>query len=131
VQGDTFGSLNLYGRHAGAFSEESEHVGLLFAAHAALAFAAARTQSGLTRSVATRQVIGQAQGILMERHQLTADQAFALLIRTSQHANIKFRDLADQLVFTGALSPVAPSSDGDAGRIGTAAPPPVSSSSGT
>jgi len=62
------------------FGEESEHVGLLFAAHAALAFAAARTQSGLTRSVATRQVIGQAQGILMERHQLTADQAFALLI---------------------------------------------------
>jgi hypothetical protein len=118
VQGDTLGSLNLYGRHDGAFGEESEHVGLLFAAHAALAFAAARTQSGLTRSVATRQVIGQAQGILMERHQLTADQAVALLIRTSQHTNIKLRDLAEQLVFTGALSPVPPTSDGDAAGSG-------------
>ena len=49
----------------------------------------------------------------MERHQLTADQAVALLIRTSQHTNIKLRDLAEQLVFTGALSLVPPASDGE------------------
>ncbi len=42
--------------------------GLLFASHAAVAYAAVRQQAGLIRSVATRQLIGQAQGILMERH---------------------------------------------------------------
>jgi transcriptional regulator with GAF, ATPase, and Fis domain len=124
VQGDTLGSLNLYGRRAGAFGEESEHTGVLFAAHAAVAFDAARTKSGLTRSVATRQAIGQAQGILMERHRLTADQAFALLIRTSQHANVKLRDLAEQVVVSGDLTPAAPGPN-------PAAPPPASPSSGT
>lgn len=103
VDGDNLGALNLYSRQAGAFDEESEHVGGLFAAHAAVAYSAARTQSGLERSVATRQVIGQAQGILIERHKITSDQAFAMLVRASQHHNVKLRDLAETLVETGAL----------------------------
>ncbi len=62
-----------------------------------------RQQTGLARSVATRQLIGQAQGILMERHKITADQAFGLLVRTSQHRNTKLRDVADALVRSGEL----------------------------
>ncbi len=73
VEGDNLGALNLFSRHAGAFDDESEHVGLLFAAHAAVAYAAAQQQDQLRRRVATRQLIGQAQGILMERHKLTDD----------------------------------------------------------
>ena len=103
VEGDNLGALNLYARTAGAFDDESEHVGLLFASHAAIAYAAVRQQAGLARSVATRQLIGQAQGILMERHKITADQAFALLVQASQHRNTKLRDIADALVNTGAL----------------------------
>lgn len=41
----------------------------------------------------------------MERHRLTADQAFALLIKASQRGNIKLRDIADRLVLSGSLTP--------------------------
>ena len=103
VEGDNLGALNLYGRQPRAFDEESDHVGLLFASHAAIAYAGAQKQAGLSRSVATRQLIGQAQGILMERHKVSADQAFALLVRASQRSNTKLRDIADRLVESGAL----------------------------
>ena len=103
VEGDNLGALNLYSRQAGTFDDESEHIGLLFASHAAVAYDAVRQQTGLARSVATRQLIGQAQGILMERHKITADQAFGLLVRVSQHRNHKLRDVADDLVRSGEL----------------------------
>ncbi len=103
VEDDNLGALNLYSRTAWAFDDESEHVGLMLAAHAAVAFAAAQKQVKLTRTVATRQLIGMAQGILMERHKLTSDQAFELLIRVSQHGNVKLREVADRLVHTGHL----------------------------
>jgi len=103
VEGDNLGALNLFARKAGAFNDESEHVGLLFAAHAAVAYAGAQQQAKTTRAVATRQLIGQAQGILMERHKLTGDQAFALLVRASQRTNTALRHLAERLVHSGNL----------------------------
>lgn len=103
VDGDSLGALNLYSTSARSFDEESEHIGLLFASHAAVAYAAAVKQSGLVRAVETRQRIGQAQGILMERHKLTEDQAFACIVAASQRTNVKLRDVADQLVETGEL----------------------------
>ncbi|MDQ3611919.1 MAG: GAF and ANTAR domain-containing protein [Actinomycetota bacterium] len=103
VEGDNLGALNLYSSQPDAFDDESEHVGLLFASHAAIAYAAAQEQSGLQQAVATRQLIGQAQGILMERHKITGDQAFALLVRHSQQDNIKLRELAERLVLSGEL----------------------------
>ena len=103
VEGDDLGALNLYSRTAGAFDDESEHVGLLFASHAAIAYAAVQDKAGLSRSIQTRQLIGQAQGILMERHRITADAAFGLLVRASQHNNVKLRDLAERLVNSGEL----------------------------
>jgi AmiR/NasT family two-component response regulator len=51
--------------------------------------------------LATREVIGQAQGILIERKRTTADQAFDVLRRASQHLNLKVRDVAQTLVDTG------------------------------
>lgn len=104
VDGDNLGALNLYARKPGAFDDESEHVGLLFAAHAAVAYAGAQKQHQLTRAVTTRQLIGQAQGILMERYQIGDDQAFSVLVRVSQHSNRKLRDVADELVRSGELS---------------------------
>lgn len=103
VEGDNLGALNLYAGTAGAFDDESEHVGLLFAAHAAIAYAGVRTQFQLQRAIATRELIGQACGILMERYKLSADRAFAVLVRTSQTGNVKLRDVADQLIHTGEL----------------------------
>lgn len=103
VDGDSLGALNLYSREPGAFDDESEHVGALFAAHAPIAFSAARRESQLRRAVSTRELIGQAQGILIERHKISADQAFAMLVAVSQQANVKLRDVADALVHTGLM----------------------------
>ena len=97
------GALNLYSAHRDAFDDESEDVGLLFAAHAAVAMAGARRNEHLARALSMRDLIGQAKGILMERHKLTADQAFALLVRASQRTNIKLGDIAGSLTQTGEL----------------------------
>lgn len=103
VDGDNLGALNLYSRRAEAFDDESEHIGELFASHAAAAYVAIRRNAQLLRAVTTREIIGQAQGILIERHKITADQAFSMLVTASQNANIKLRDVAETLVRTGVL----------------------------
>ena len=57
----------------------------------------------MARALSMRDVIGQAKGILMERHRITADQAFALLVRASQRTNTKLTDIAQELTDTGDL----------------------------
>lgn len=103
VHGDDLGALNLFSRTAGALDEESEHVGLLFAAHAAVAYATAERTASAARRIATRQLIGRAEGILMERYKVTAEQAFSMLVRVSQQRNIKLRDIAERLTLSGHL----------------------------
>jgi GAF domain-containing protein len=85
VEGDNLGALNLYSRRPNAFDDESEHVGLLFASHAAIAFSDARKVEQLQHGLSTRGLIGQAEGILMERFKITSAQAFTMLVRVSQH----------------------------------------------
>lgn len=104
VDGDNLGALNLLSREPGAFDDESEQVGLLFASHAAVAFAGAQKLDELGRSVDSRDLIGQAKGILMERYRVDADQAFRVLVRASQHGHTKLRDVAAELVNTGQLA---------------------------
>lgn len=103
VEGDNLGALNLFSRRPGAFDDESEHVGLLFASHAAVALADAQKFDQLLRAIDTRDLIGQAKGILMERFDLTADEAFSLLLRLSSTQNRKLRDLAGELTDTRRL----------------------------
>src|SRR3982751_4388413 len=57
----------------------------------------------LQTAIESRAVIDQAKGILMERHKLTADQAFQVLARISMQTNTKLRVVSDQLVTTGQL----------------------------
>ena len=103
VEGDNLGALNLYARSAGAFDEHSAEVGEMFASHAAVAYSAAQRESALERALTSRQLVGQAQGILMERQRLTAEQAFAQLTRASQARNVKLHEVARRLVETGDL----------------------------
>lgn len=103
VLGDQLGALNLYAGRAGAFDEESQDIGHMFAAHAAVALAGAEHEENLRSAVSSRDVIGQAKGILMERHKLTADQAFAVLARVSQELNRKLVDIAREVSDTGAV----------------------------
>ncbi len=103
VQGDTLGALNLYNRQPNGFDDESEQVGLLFASHAAVAFADAQKMDHLDRAIASRDLIGQAKGMLMERYQIDGDGAFRVLTRVSQFSNRRLRDVAEELVATGKL----------------------------
>jgi hypothetical protein len=103
VEGDNLGALNLYSREPGSFGERSVAVGELFAAHAAVAYSAAQRESALERALASRELVGQAQGILMERERLTAEQAIDRLTQASQSRNIKLSALARCLVETGEL----------------------------
>jgi hypothetical protein len=104
----TRGVLCLCARCPSAFGVIDRARGLLLAALAGLAFTSAqacedheRRAADLRNALATREVIGQAQGILMERERVTAGHAFDILRRASQHLNLKLRDVAQTLVDTG------------------------------
>jgi len=70
----------------------------LLAAHAGSALVAAQQQENLWQAVDARKLIGQAQGMLMERFRLDTDQAFSVLLRYSQDRNLKLRTVAEQLI---------------------------------
>ncbi|HEX8093048.1 ANTAR domain-containing protein [Jatrophihabitans sp.] len=103
VQSDGLGVLNLFSEEPNAFDDSSEHVALLFATHAAVAMSSEQSKQDLRMAVTTREVIGQAQGILMERFRITDDLAFRLLVRASQDTNRKLRDIAEEVTSTGQL----------------------------
>lgn len=101
---DTIGALNIYAKKPNAFDDEDCHTGMLLATHAAVAAAAAAQAGNLRTALESRDVIGQAKGILMSRYKLTADQAFDLLITASQRTHRKLNDVAAQLAATGELA---------------------------
>jgi hypothetical protein len=101
VEGDNLGALNLYARSPDAFTDESEQIGLLFAAHAAIAYAGVRKEAQLAQALMSRDLIGQAKGILMERYKITGERAFLLLVRVSQTSNRRLYDVAEELVLQG------------------------------
>jgi hypothetical protein len=103
VKESDLGALNLLSERAGAFNDDSEHVGLLFASHAGVAMSGARHDDDFQRGMRTRDVVGQAKGILSERFGISGDQAFLLLVRASSHTNRKLHDIAAALVASGRL----------------------------
>ena len=103
ARGRRIGALNLYGTSEANFSPEDIALAALFARQGTLALGYARSEEGLREALETRTVIGQAQGVLMERFEIDADRAFATLRRYSQHHNIKLKVLCRQLVETRIL----------------------------
>lgn len=101
----TRGALNLYACLPAAFGVLDRANGQIFATLALTAAEAheedLRHIESLERALVTREMIGQAIGILMERERITADQAFDILRRASQRLNVKLRDVAQNLVDTG------------------------------
>ena len=98
-----FGSVSLYATDRSAFGLTDEYVARLFATQAALALAEAHRADQMRQALVNRDVIGQAKGILMERHRITPDQAFALLSERSQRVNRKLVDVARRLAEAGTL----------------------------
>ena len=105
--GKSFGSLSLYAPAPGAFGPQSVSICAVLASHAAVALADARNEQGLRGALDNRDLIGQAKGILMERYKITDQEAFELLVRASQHSNVKLRDVAEALAVSGELGPPA------------------------
>jgi GAF domain-containing protein len=97
------GALNMYATRPDAFGPEAPHLAATFAAVAAAAIAAARTEEQLQSAVQTRTLIGQAQGIIMERYSLSAARAFAVMSRVSQDANIKLVEVARGIAETRTI----------------------------
>ncbi|WP_199256192.1 GAF and ANTAR domain-containing protein [Mycolicibacterium mengxianglii] len=98
VQEENLGALNLYAGVAGAFSDDSVVVGELLAQHASVALAGSAATAQLSSAVASRDIIGQAKGILMYRENLSGTDAFTLMVETSKATNIKVVDIARWLV---------------------------------
>jgi GAF domain-containing protein len=105
VQKDVTGAINFYARTVDAFSDEAIDMAETFAGHAAVAVANAHlyeTTAALAdqmkQAMATRAVIEQAKGIIMRDRGCTADEAFDALVKLSQEAHVKLREVAQRLV---------------------------------
>lgn len=93
----TLGGLNFYSWKPGV-DPDAVQLAELFAAHAAIALGRARHEHQLNESVASRQAIGTAVGIIMERYRIPEDRAFQFLVRASSTSNIKLRAIAQEIV---------------------------------
>lgn len=105
------GALNLYDAQPRGYTEEEIVASRVVAAHASIALARMRAEQDLWRAVDSRHLIGQAQGMLMERYSINSEQAFSVLRRYSQNHNLKLGVVAQHLVSTSQL----PGADQDAG----------------
>ncbi|KEF94978.1 hypothetical protein K883_05163 [Mycobacterium sp. TKK-01-0059] len=101
TQGANSGALNLFGFQPESLTAESEALGAMLATQAALLILAADRQQQFESALASRDVIGQAKGILMERFDVDAMQAFELLTGLSQQLNTPVKIIAERLVRRG------------------------------
>jgi hypothetical protein len=99
------GALNIYCSEPGEFGAGTRSAAIAVAAELTVTLGSARRIANLTMALQSRDLIGQAKGIAMERYKISADAAFALLSRISQERNIKLRDLAAEITTTGLVDP--------------------------
>jgi AmiR/NasT family two-component response regulator len=99
------GALNVYGLTGTPFSEDAERIARTFACFAGIVLASAGLQRDLTdlsaqlaAAVRSRAVIDQAKGIIMAQTRCSGDEAFQVLVRTSQNRNLKLKLLAEQVI---------------------------------
>lgn len=98
TEAETLGGLNLYSTRSDTIDPDAVAVAELFASHAAIALGRARHEEELSNAVTSRQLIGQAIGILMERYQIDEDRTFQFVVRASNTSNVKLRDVAQEVV---------------------------------
>ena len=87
-----------------ALDESARTTGGLFGLQAALLLYGVNHARHLGQALASRDLIGQAKGILMERFRVTSEQAFRMLVSSSQNTNIKLVEVARWLTETGVTS---------------------------
>jgi GAF domain-containing protein len=98
IDGTRMAALNFYADTPHAFGAESVELGTVYATHIALAWSMMRRQDQFRSALASRDVIGQAKGVVMERFNLDAVEAFELLRRLSQRSNTRLVDVAATII---------------------------------
>lgn len=96
--GKSIGALNVFAERPDAFDEQTRQLGSLFAAYAALVWDAAQRESQFQEALASRDVIGQAKGMIMERYAMNADRAFDMLRQLSHDTNVPLAEVAAKIV---------------------------------
>jgi transcriptional regulator with GAF, ATPase, and Fis domain len=99
----TLGALNLYACSPRWFDSDALAVAEVLGRHASIALYNAKQEESLWQAIDSRKIIGQAQGILMERFALDDQSAFEVLRRYSQNTNTKLNEVARILVRSGSL----------------------------
>lgn len=99
----TMGAMHFYGTEPDTFDDATVGIAEILGRHASIAVATARQEESLTRAIDSRKLVGQAQGILMERYGLDDRRAFDVLRRYSQTTNTKLNEVARILVSTRRL----------------------------
>ncbi|HEY7051053.1 MAG TPA: GAF and ANTAR domain-containing protein [Mycobacterium sp.] len=97
---DTAGALDLFSFKPNVFDSDAEAIGSVLAAHAAAAILASRRGEQLQSALTTRDLIGQAKGVIMERYKVDAVRAFDMLRELSQTSNTRLVDIAQRVVDT-------------------------------
>jgi GAF domain-containing protein len=107
VRDETVGALNIYSKEHQRFDDSTEEAASTFARRAAIVLANARAYATqqqvseqLMEALRSRELIGQAKGILMERQGVSDEEAFDILRRASQRTNVKLRQVAEEIVET-------------------------------
>ena len=103
VEGRRVGCITAYWTQRRGFTPDDLAFMAIFARHAALALTKSWNEAGLNTALDTRKLIGQAQGLLMERYDLDEARAFEVLRRYSQDHNVKLRRVAEHLIATRLL----------------------------
>ena len=105
ARGSTFGALTVFSTRESAFIQSSFERAAGIASHGAVVIAnsnlywqATELNDQLKEALESRAVIDQAKGILMAKERISPDEAFSLLLKTSQTGNVKVRDIALQIV---------------------------------
>ncbi|MGV0871118.1 GAF and ANTAR domain-containing protein [Mycolicibacterium sp. XJ879] len=98
IAGETMGALNVYAELPNVFGEEAKKLGLIFATHSSVVWNSARRDEQFKRALASRDTIGQAKGMIMERYGVDAVRAFDLLRKISQESNVPLVQVAEELV---------------------------------
>ena len=102
LTGKSMGSLNVFAERPGAFDAATRQLGSLFATQSALVWDAARREEQFRQALASRDVIGQAKGMIMERYSIDATQAFDMLRKLSHDTNTPLAAVAAKVVNAAA-----------------------------
>ncbi len=103
----TLGGINLYATKTDAFSEQDQMLAILLSSLGAVVVDASRQQANLRAAIESRQLIGEAIGIMRSQRGMSREDAFDALSKASQRMNVKLRDLAEQIADGKPLVPEA------------------------